>query len=140
MSVNRPKPCIVCGVRVTDGSPRCELHKNGTGRPQPCLVCGRPSAKRYCDLHNPEIDEAARNERNPYRQAYKDPEYARNRRHRFERAKGKCESCGTPLLPGDWECDHLVSLRKGGTNDVTNLRVLCRPCHKGKTAAERRAG
>ena len=138
MSSPRPRPCIVCGVRVTDGSGRCRLHKSGSGRPSPCLVCARPTQGRFCPVHEPSVDEAVRNERNPYRQAYKSAEYARNRQHRFERARGRCEACHVELLPGDWDCDHLVPLRKGGTNEIENLRILCKPCHKLKTAEDRR--
>jgi 5-methylcytosine-specific restriction protein A len=125
-------------MRTPDGASRCVLHKTGGLRPRPCLVCGKPVQGNYCSLHEPVIDEAMRNARNPYRKAYKDPQYARNRRHRFERAHGKCEMCGTVLQPAEWECDHAVPLRDGGTNDISNLLVLCKPCHRKKTAAERR--
>lgn len=136
----RAKSCLVCGVRTPDGAARCPAHRFGSRRPSPCLVCGKPTQGNYCQLHEPTIDEAERNARNPYRQAYKDPQYAKNRQHRFERAHGKCESCGQVLLPAEWECDHLVPIRRGGTNAIENLRVLCKPCHRSKTATERRAG
>lgn len=84
------------------------------------------------------MDEEVRNARNPYRREYKDPQYARNRRHRFERVHGRCELCSIVLQPGDWQCDHLVPLSKGGTSDISNLRILCIPCHKAKTAEDRR--
>lgn len=32
-----------------------------------------------------------------------------------------------------WDIDHIVPLAEGGPNDSTNLRTLCRPCHKGET-------
>lgn len=134
----RAKPCIVCGRRVEGGSPRCVMHKEGSGRARPCLVCGRPAQGNYCDFHRPEVDEELRNLANPYRRAYKDPQYAKNKQHRFERARGRCESCGIHLEAGDWQCDHLIPLSKGGTNDITNLRILCKPCHLAKTAADRR--
>lgn len=84
------------------------------------------------------MDEAERNARNPYRVHYKSAEFAKNRQHRFERARGRCEMCGTQLQVAEWQCDHLVPLSKGGTNDITNLRVLCKPCHRRKTAEDRR--
>lgn len=135
----RPKPCIVCGIKVADGSARCLVHKQGSGRPRACLVCGRPGQGNYCQIHEPQIDEAERNARNPYRQAYKDPQYAKNRQHAFERAHGKCQYCGTRLMPAEWECDHRVSLRDGGTNDITNLIITCKPCHREKTRQARRS-
>ncbi len=135
----RPRPCIVCGIRVEDGSSRCQRHQVGGSRPRSCMVCGRLAQGNYCPDHEPTVDEAARGARNPYRRSYRDPEYARNRRHRYERARGRCEACGIAVGPGEWECDHLVPLRDGGTNRIENLLVLCRPCHRRKTAADRRA-
>jgi 5-methylcytosine-specific restriction enzyme A len=35
------------------------------------------------------------------------------------------------------ECDHVVSLDDGGTNDDSNLQLLCIECHKNKTAIDR---
>lgn len=133
----RPKSCVVCGARTPDGKSRCALHLVGSGRLRACLTCGRPGQGNYCQLHEPAVDEAVRNERNPYRKAYKDPQYAKNRKHRFERAHGRCEACGIALQPGEWECDHLVPIKDGGTNDVANLRVLCRPCHRRKTREDK---
>lgn len=134
----RPRPCLVCGRRVDTGESRCEAHKVGSGRPRPCLVCGKPSQGNYCAAHDPQRDEQLRNERNPYRQAYRDKEYAKHRVYAFERAHGKCQNCGIYLQPAEWECDHIVPLSRGGTNDLSNLRVVCKPCHKTKTREDRR--
>jgi hypothetical protein len=72
---------------------------------------------------------------------------------------GKCEHCGLAesfiyrragvsgsFLRGDlhqivWrssnlELDHIIPLHRGGSNDYENLQLLCRDCHKEKTAAE----
>lgn len=134
----RPKPCVVCGRRVEDGSPRCELHKIGGARLRSCVVCGIQTLGNYCPDHDPQL-EAERIARNPYRLAYKDAEYARNRQLRFERARGHCEYCGVgPLRSGEWESDHVIELRDGGTNTIDNIRVACKPCHRKKTAARRK--
>ena len=34
---------------------------------------------------------------------------------------------------GAVELDHRVPLKRKGTNDMSNLQVLCLPCHDGKT-------
>jgi len=43
-----------------------------------------------------------------------------------------------------WECDHIVPVRNGGTDDPANLRTLCHDCHIAvgyeQRAAERDAG
>jgi 5-methylcytosine-specific restriction enzyme A len=41
---------------------------------------------------------------------------------------GATESDGVPL-----EIDHHVPVARGGTNDVYNLRVMCRPCNAAKS-------
>lgn len=37
-----------------------------------------------------------------------------------------------------WEVDHIVPVAEGGTDEPTNLRLLCRPCHVEITGAWRR--
>jgi 5-methylcytosine-specific restriction endonuclease McrA len=34
------------------------------------------------------------------------------------------------------ECDHIVPLHRGGSNDPGNLQSLCKECHAIKTATE----
>ena len=41
-----------------------------------------------------------------------------------------CEGCGQAP---SYEVDHIVSKRRGGTNDESNLRALCQACHRRKT-------
>ncbi len=106
------KVCF-CGARALPGSSRCIRHPLSP------------------------VDEAARLARQPYRQGYTDPEYLRNRPIVYAEAGGHCEACGGPLGP-DWECDHIVPLRDGGTSVRSNLQALCGPCSKAKTRADRR--
>lgn len=37
------------------------------------------------------------------------------------------------------EVEHTTPLSEGGTNDNSNLRLMCRDCHKAKTSAEQSA-
>lgn len=46
-----------------------------------------------------------------------------------------CQLCQRVCLPNDLDCDHVIAKAKGGTDDPSNLRALCRPCHKGRGAA-----
>jgi 5-methylcytosine-specific restriction endonuclease McrA len=50
-------------------------------------------------------------------------------------AGGRCAVCRetSPRL----ELDYVIPLRWGGTCDIANARMLCRPCHRAKTKAER---
>ena len=44
-----------------------------------------------------------------------------------------CRKCGSIV---GLECDHIVPLHRGGTNDASNLQSLCKECHASKTASE----
>ena len=50
--------------------------------------------------------------------------------------KWKCSSCNE-LLDATYEIDHITPLYKGGTNEVSNLKALCRNCHGKKTLMDR---
>lgn len=53
----------------------------------------------------------------------------------FEAGGGKCSACSRKLGPqDDWAVDHVVALENGGTDDDSNLQILCDWCHKPKTA------
>jgi 5-methylcytosine-specific restriction endonuclease McrA len=39
----------------------------------------------------------------------------------------KCDKAGE-------ECDHIIELRHGGVDDITNLQMLCYECHKKKSS------
>ena len=55
------------------------------------------------------------------------------------RDKYVCQGCGRVTDQG--ECDHIVPISQGGTDDMRNLQWLCTdPCHRNKTALEAKAG
>ena len=71
------------------------------------------------------------------------------RRRIMQRDKFTCACCGAIRM--DHECDHVVPLEQGGSNDDENLQLLCawvdehgvkRGCHAEKTReeAQKRAG
>lgn len=44
----------------------------------------------------------------------------------------------TVIARSGWDVDHIVAVEDGGTDDPANLRLLCRRCHKDRTALQRR--
>ena len=44
----------------------------------------------------------------------------------FERDGYRCQQCGKA---GRLEAHHVLHLASGGSNDLDNLRTLCRGCH-----------
>jgi 5-methylcytosine-specific restriction protein A len=49
----------------------------------------------------------------------------------YTRDNHACRSCGASA---DLSIDHVLPISKGGTNDLTNLQTLCRPCNVRKGA------
>ena len=50
-----------------------------------------------------------------------------------------CTTCGTPVSTGDYsncDVDHIIPLIHGGTNDFSNLQIVCVPCHRKKSSLE----
>ena len=60
---------------------------------------------------------------------------AQRRARIFEAGGGRCAVCSRKLGPADdWDADHLIAMENGGTDDDSNLRVVCEWCHDSKTA------
>lgn len=68
--------------------------------------------------------------------------YARSREWRrlrlrvFDRDNYRCTVCGK--AGRRLECDHLVRREDGGTDEMENLRTVCRGCHIELNAAANR--
>ncbi len=45
---------------------------------------------------------------------------------------GKCNQCGQSLDLRHLQVDHLVSVAHGGSQEMSNLQLLCQPCHSRK--------
>ena len=58
------------------------------------------------------------------------------RRTIIERAAGRCEQCQAVLKPSEGEVDHVLPAAIGGAPVASNARLLCRVCHKAKTAID----
>jgi 5-methylcytosine-specific restriction endonuclease McrA len=86
-----------------------------------CNGCGRATSRpRFCERCEPV----------PRLRGH---EGVRSRRVALERAGYRCERCG---CTSNLQVDHRRRLRDGGTNDPSNLQVLCTDCHGAKTRAE----
>ena len=52
--------------------------------------------------------------------------WKRLRRRVLDRDGWRCRKCGRA---GRMEVDHVVPVKAGGTDDLDNLRAICRDCH-----------
>jgi hypothetical protein len=50
----------------------------------------------------------------------------------FNRDGWRCTYCGN--TSGPFECDHVVPISRGGSNDPENLTTACKPCNRSKRA------
>ena len=57
----------------------------------------------------------------------------------LDNADGCCELCKKKLKKV-FDIDHIIPLAEGGTNDESNLQVLCKQCHFEKTQLEHEQG
>lgn len=112
------RPCTYpgCGVLVVGGS-RCEEHR-------------RVATQRFADR-----------ERGTRQQRGYGAEWDRTRKRIMTRDGGICQPClrEGPLHQGH-EVDHKIPKSQGGTDDDSNLEVICRRRHREKTAREAIAG
>lgn len=54
--------------------------------------------------------------------------------------KGRCYVCGEFRTLAEFDDDHRLPLELGGTNDLSNRKLICRAtCHREKTIAEAKA-
>lgn len=106
---------------------------------RPCRNCGEPTLNLsgYCDscssLASGWQTKQAREIHE--RRIYHTPLWRRLRAAVFRRDGGLCRECLRQgrVAPGT-EVDHVVPLSEGGGNDLANLQLLCRECHRRKTS------
>lgn len=49
----------------------------------------------------------------------------------------QCNMCND-MLPPSYDLDHMIPLFKGGSDAIANLQALCVPCHRTKSASDRK--
>lgn len=50
----------------------------------------------------------------------------------FDKTRGHCAYCGEKLELKDMQVDHIVALRLGGDDDISNMLPACRSCNHYK--------
>lgn len=65
--------------------------------------------------------------------------WSNTRKQVIRRDGGRCQLCPTDRPTPGAVVDHIVPIVNGGTDDMSNLQLLCTPCHNAKTRDEARA-
>lgn len=65
------------------------------------------------------------------RKPYERPIWRKNAWRVRKRDGYKCQGCGSQQASGSHNLDvhHVIPIRHGGGDEMTNLTTLCRPCH-----------
>ena len=53
----------------------------------------------------------------------------------YERDKGLCGLCGLPVPAEEMSIDHIIPIRKAGTNEPDNLQLAHVRCNQSKGGA-----
>ena len=53
----------------------------------------------------------------------------------YKAQRGRCGYCRASLKAG-YEVDHIKAIARGGTNDRSNLQLLCETCNRRKHALD----
>ena len=60
--------------------------------------------------------------------------FRKNRKQLLSEDGASCAACGNSKR--ELQCDHVVPVADGGSDELDNLQLLCVKCHKKKTAKE----
>ncbi len=71
----------------------------------------------------------------PTRPASRRREIGLSKRHEvFRKAGRRCQQCGSSASDGvKLEVDHIMPVSRGGSDDISNLQLLCFECNRGKS-------
>lgn len=95
----------------------------------------RAAIRDWMDRHPEKVAQHARNRRARENNAVGShtPEDVRKI---FRMQKGMCAYCRVSLKKVKTHVDHITALSRGGTNDRSNLQLLCKPCNLTKSARD----
>ena len=100
--------------------------------------CGKPVAGGRCDLHKHVEAKAFDKARGTAAsRGYCSKQWLWLRQQVLLRDQYKCQKCGVFVVrKGQAHVDHIIPKSSGGTDDMSNLMLLCVSCHSLKTTSE----
>lgn len=102
-----------------------------------CVKKASQKTNGYCEEHKNEgwrkFQQSKQGEKRPYQSSV----WKKKRQIIINRCMGLCEECErNGAVSFGVEVDHIVPVSQGGSDEISNLQLLCIPCHRRKTARE----
>lgn len=106
-----------------------------------CLDCSKLITKTRKNGSSGHRCDSCESARNQHKLARRGPTANARLVRQLTNARGHahCAGCGVDYAANALEVDHVVPLADGGSDNFSNLQVLCKPCHTAKTTAEQAA-
>ncbi|MGN0623609.1 MAG: HNH endonuclease [Oscillospiraceae bacterium] len=107
----------------------------------PCHYRGCPelTESRFCEKHTKLSNKNYEKYERPYNVSERYGKNWRRTRNTYIRLHPLCEDClelGLTPVNKSEEVHHILPKSKGGSDDFSNLRALCKSCHSRHTAEE----
>jgi len=109
-------------------------------------VCSYQNVQEFCKIFNTEFKNQSFSQLiNDLKKRFFDNSSKRYKFTPVERLEmwkkeKKCKNCSKGVGIKNFHLDHIVALANGGTNELSNIQMLCVGCHQDKTKAEKENG
>lgn len=109
----------------------------GSCRVPGCKNYSKPSLNGYCEVHKNKGWKDYQETKSSKVRIYQTTQWKKLVKAVWVIDNGLCRNCFSKGLiePGS-DVDHIKPKSQGGNDDLSNLQLLCKPCHKRKTATE----
>lgn len=109
----------------------------GSCRIPGCAALAKRSNNGYCDKHKNRGWEDYQKSKTGEKRIYQTTAWKKIVNAVWVMDNGLCRNCKSKglIVPGN-DVDHIKPISQGGSNELSNLQLLCKNCHKQKTARE----
>ena len=109
-------------------------------------VCSYKNIQEFCKIFNTEFKNQSFSQlindikKRFYDNSSKRYKFTPLERNEMWKKEKKCKNCSKSVGLKNFHLDHIIALANGGSNDLSNIQMLCIGCHQDKTKAEKENG